>query len=77
MTSFSKLFKLLRHSGYAALAIIKSFGIENLEEQKEIVTCKDGSHPTTRINEKFPGLVSYQELGESSSSGPDFRLCHF
>jgi CRISPR/Cas system-associated protein Cas7 (RAMP superfamily) len=22
-----------------------------------------------RINEKFPGLVSYQELGESSSSG--------
>jgi len=55
--------------GYAALAIITSFGIENLEEQKEIVTCKDGSHPTTRINEKFPGLVSYQELGESSSSG--------
>jgi len=55
--------------GYAALAIIQKFGIENLEEEKEIVQCKDGSHPTTRINEKFPGLVSYQELGESSSSG--------
>jgi len=55
--------------GYAALSIIRKFGIENLEEEKEVVACRDGSHPTTRINEKFPGLVSYQELGESSSSG--------
>ena len=68
---------LLKNLGYkkniakaqAALAIINKLGIENLEEKKETVLCRDGSHPTTRINEKFPGLVSYQELGESSASG--------
>jgi hypothetical protein len=43
--------------------------VENLDEEKERVLCLDGSHPTTKINERFPGFVSYQELGETTSSG--------
>jgi len=53
----------------AAHEIIKRFGVENLDEEKERVLCLDGSHPTTKINERFPGFVSYQELGETTSSG--------